>query len=235
MKGKASDLALLKKSQIIFTLQVGLFKDKSEFPRDNNKTIKVKANEYWNYELIDNKFDFLIMYPSPPHPTEAPARAYSKILEAQKTTSLAIKKGDSVVEIGSAPGGISYYLLNLGTSLTAIDPAEMDPSLNLNYSKNFNHLKMSIFDVERKHLPHKVDWVISDLNLNGDLNVNQSIKVIRYYPELKGAFLTIKIPNPEDIKKINDWKKLFSRKFQIEVMNLPAHKKEIGFVLKKIN
>lgn len=233
MKGTKADFDNFHKIQIIYALRIGLFNNKSETPTESLASVSVKESEFWNYEIIKTKFDFLDHYPSPPHPPEAPARAYSKILEAQELTSLSIKNGHSVVEIGSAPGGISYYLLNHEVSLTAIDPAEMDEDLTDKYPNTFKHLKMSIFDIERSHLPKNIDWVVSDLNLNGDLNVNQSFKVMNYYPKLKGAFLTLKTPNPNDLEKINDWKKVFIKKYRVEVMNLPSHKKEIGFVLRK--
>ena len=153
--------------------------------------------------------------------------------EAHEIFRLDIKPSDSIIEIGSAPGGISYYLLELGVKLTSIDPAVMDPHLLEQYAKNFTHLKESIFDIQSQHLPSYCDWVISDLNLDGDLNINQSGKIIKMFPNLKGAFLTVKTPRSEDIKRISKWTIGFKQRFKVNIINLPSHRKEIGIILQR--
>ena len=233
MKGSSLDKAKIARKKIIYALRVGIFKSKSEVPASDLEFIKLKENEFWNYKILNRCFDFLPLYPSPAHPVEAPARAYSKIHEANDLFELNLCANDIVVEIGSAPGGITYFLLHLGARVVAIDPAEMDKSLEKMFSSQFSHIKKSIFDVNREELPKNTSWVISDLNLHGDLNTAQSARIMKMFAKLKGAFLTIKTPNPSDYKKIIAWKQVFTKNFHVEVINLPAHKKEIGFILKK--
>jgi len=231
MKGLESDLKKLQKTKLIYALRSGHFISKNETPLEEFQNIKVGPNQFWSYEMIKNSYDFLD-YKLPDLPPEIPARAYHKVSEAQSIMELGIEPGDNVVEIGSAPGGISYYLLDMDVNLTAIDPAKMDSDLLEKYPQKLTHLQNSIFDIEKRHLPRNIDWIISDLNLDGDLNINQSLKIMDFYPKLKGAFLTIKTPKPSDCRRIKGWEAFFRGKYSIRVCNLPSHKKEIGFILK---
>lgn len=233
MKGPTSVKTKIVKKEIIFALRVGIFQSKTETPDSTLESIEVSKNSFWNYKKLTSCVDFLPFYPSKVHPPQAPARAYSKILEATELFDLNIVPSDTIIEIGSAPGGISYFLLELGAKVIAIDPAKMHPTLFENYPSKLTHDKRSIFDIEEEDLPRNFQWVISDLNLTGGLNVSQSCRIMDFCPKLKGAFLTIKTPDPENIKNFENWKQLFTKKFRVQVVNLPSHKKEIGFILKR--
>ena len=233
MKGSKKDVTLLRKSPIIYALRVGVFKDKTDSPRKDYQSEKVGENQYWNYLLIDEAYDFYSHYPTPPHPQEAPARAYHKIKEAHELFGLNIIPKQNVIEIGSAPGGITYYLLNLGVTVTSIDPAKMDQKLFDSFPQSFKHVRKSVFDVVKEELPREIDWVISDLNLEGDLNINQSMRIFKFYPKIKGAFLTIKTPKAQDMNKIDSWLKKIPINFKVKICNLPSHKKELGLIITK--
>lgn len=219
MKGPANYEKVLKKNPILFAKRMGKFLKKSSEPK--NFSILVKEGEYWLFDNISTPIDtFELNIKEKPH--KAPARAWHKIDEACDLFDWEIKKGESVIEIGSAPGGISYFVLEKRADLVCIDPAEMDRNL-----KPFKHIKQSVFDVKKHQLPRKCDWLISDLNLNGDLNLSQCKRIVDYYPQIKGGFITIKTPQPEDLKNIEKWKSLF-KKFHVHFFHLPSHKSEIG-------
>jgi hypothetical protein len=231
MKGDESIFETLKKMDIIFATRIGIFKAKvSEKPEISSTSVQVSESQWWCYEKLNNHQDTFDYVPSE-LPAMAPARAYFKIKEAHEIFKLNIKSSDSIIEIGSAPGGISYYLLELGVKLISIDPALMEPHLLEQYADRFTHLKESIFDIQSQHLPRTCDWFISDLNLDGDLNINQSAKIIKMYPKIKGAFITIKTPRSEDINRISKWTIGFKQKFKVNIINLPSHRREIGLVL----
>lgn len=233
MKGPSAEKARIVKKEVIFALRVGIFKSKTSTPDENYQSIEVTASEHWNYQKINSCVDFLDLYPSPPHPEKAPARAYSKMREAHELFNLDFMPNENVVEIGSAPGGISYYLLTCGLKVVAIDPAKMDPNLEINFPKTFSHIKKSIFDVIQSELPKGFEWLVSDLNLPGDLNALQCSRIINMSSKVKGGFITLKTPLPQDIDKIESWKQFFVKYFHVQMVNLPAHKKEIGFILKR--
>ena len=219
MKGPANYERNLKKKPILFTRRMGVFLDKSSQPEDF--CILVKEGEYWNYEKIETSIDTFDLKVKD-KPENAPARAWHKIDEVCELFNWQICSGDNVIEIGSAPGGISYFVLEKGANLVCIDPAEMDAKL-----KKIKHIKQSIFEVKKNQLPKKCDWLISDLNLNGDLNISQCKRIADYYPQIKGGFITIKTPNLEDLKNFDHWSGIF-KKFQVQLFHLPSHKSEIG-------
>lgn len=232
MKGPKGLSPKLKKDPIIFSTRQAIFIDKSK--EQNQRLLSVKVGkEFWHYKVIEggvDTFDFkeeLVDF-------KVPARAYYKMQQAHKIFNLDINTDETVIEIGSAPGGISFYLLNLGCNVVCIDPAIMDQELLEKYQSKIKHIKKSIFDIIESELPKKCSWVISDLNLNGDLNINQSLKIIDLYPELKGAFLTIKTPSKEDIQSFSNWVRKL-KKFSFKFVHLPAHKREIGVILKTKN
>lgn len=227
MKGPENYSEKLKKVPVIYAKRMGLFLEKKD--ELVSSSIEVRPGEFWHYEIIPSKIDTYSL-PIIDKPELAPARAWHKMQEAHSLFQLNIVKDQTVVEIGSAPGGISFYLLNIGVNLIAIDPAKMDFSLKKNYPELLTHLRKSVFDVDRRHLPKNVDWLISDLNLMGDLNLSQCRRLVDYYSNFKGGFFTIKTPEPRDVKHFENWKKLFID-FNVTLFHLPSHRREIGMVI----
>jgi 23S rRNA (cytidine2498-2'-O)-methyltransferase len=107
-------------------------------------------------------------------PLESPSRAWLKMVQALAFAGLETKgthplRGKVAVELGSAPGGASYALLQRGMRVMGIDPGAMDPRV-LNYrtpqgGTPFKHLQMPAGEVEPHLLPPQADLLISDLNL----------------------------------------------------------------------
>jgi len=59
----------------------------------------------------------------------APSRAYHKIREACRLTGVEPTRGQTVLDLGAAPGGASLFFLERGLSVVAVDPAVMDPAV----------------------------------------------------------------------------------------------------------
>lgn len=223
MKGADNYSNQLIRNPLIFARRMALFIDKQSSPSEYS--IALKDNEFWNYKIINSKCDTFDLKEIE-KPDEAPSRAWHKIQQACEFFHWEIQKGETVIEVGSAPGGISYYLLEKGAKLFAIDPAQMD-----NKFQNFTHIQKSIFDVDRRDLPKHCDWLVSDLNLSGDLNVAQCKRISEYYPKLKGGFITIKTPKDFDVKHMRKWESEFNR-FKTTIIHLPSHRREIGLFFK---
>ncbi len=233
MKGPSGFEEKLKKNPIIFAKRQALFLSKEQTEPTNSSFIRVSENQFWLYQTIETPIDTYDLQ-SVELPKEAPARAYLKIQEAHSLFNLDFKNGQIAVEIGSAPGGISYYLLKQGMKLYCIDPAKMEPALAQNFPTNFRHIMRSVFDVDRRDLYKDCNWLISDLNLEGRLNIEQSKRIMDYYPELQGAFLTIKTPKISDLNKIPLWIKFFEPDYEVTAFHLPSHRREIGFMIKPL-
>ena len=125
-------------------------------------------------------------------PSEAPSRAYLKLEEGLAWSGAPIRKGDTAVEIGSAPGGASYALLKRGVSVTGVDPGKMD-SVVLKMP-GYRHIEKPVFYVERKELPSKVDWLLCDMNVDPKVAITSSDRLMRELRDsLLGLLLTVKL------------------------------------------
>jgi hypothetical protein len=77
-------------------------------------------------------------------PAEAPSRAYMKIEEAIATLGIPMLAGETAVEIGSAPGGAAFALLERGLKVCGVDPcfpADRSHAPIVLKSKNFTEVR----------------------------------------------------------------------------------------------
>jgi 23S rRNA (cytidine2498-2'-O)-methyltransferase len=137
-------------------------------------------------------------------PDAAPSRAYLKLEEAITWAKAPIYPGDIAVEVGSAPGGASYALLQRGVKVVGVDPAEMDPIVLS--SPNFIHLKQPIDTVRRKDLPDSIQWILLDMNVQPRVSLSSIERMLKpgvvgslgpILGSLLGVILTV---------KLNEWK-----------------------------
>jgi 23S rRNA (cytidine2498-2'-O)-methyltransferase len=140
-------------------------------------------------------------------PPEAPSRAYLKLEEALRWSGAPIRSGDLAVEIGSAPGGASYALLQRGVDVIGIDPGAMDPVV-LNYPgpARFEHEARSVTTVRREELPRSVQWLLVDMNTGPDTAIYPVERLaVRMSDSLLGVVLTLKLNEWSFSKHIPNW------------------------------
>lgn len=128
-------------------------------------------------------------------PPEAPSRAWLKIEEALAWSGLPLRAGETAVEIGSAPGGASWSLVQRGLTVIGVDPGEMDRRVLT--AARFFHLKLSLAELRREQLPARVDWLLLDVNLAPQValhGVRRIVSTLR--SSLRGVVFTL---------KLNDW------------------------------
>ncbi len=147
------------------------------------------------------------------HP-EAPSRAYLKIEEALLWSKAPLQRDDTAVELGSAPGGAAFSLLNRGLHVVGIDPAEMDPIIKKKFQNQFQHIQRPIADVFREDLPESVQWLLLDMNIAPQFSLFAVDKlVVRMKDSLLGVLLTL---------KLNQWK------MASEIPQMLEHVREMG-------
>ncbi|HEY3965219.1 MAG TPA: SAM-dependent methyltransferase [Planctomycetaceae bacterium] len=124
-------------------------------------------------------------------PEHAVSRAWLKMQEAVLWSEFPIQPGEKCVEIGSAPGGASQYLLSQGLHVTGVDPAMMDPAVLAD--KNFRHNRKRSKEVPR-HEFVGVDWLTCDVNLPPNYTLD-AVKAIVGHPGVRfqGMLLTLKL------------------------------------------
>lgn len=92
--------------------------------------------------------------------TGPPSRAYLKLWEAFTLSRIWPRPGERVLDLGSAPGGWTWVLAQLGADVLSVDKAPLDPKVaNL---PNVEYRRQSAFALD----PHAVGdarWLLSDV------------------------------------------------------------------------
>jgi len=124
-------------------------------------------------------------------PSQAVSRAWLKMNEALAWSEFRPKKGERCIEIGSAPGGASQFLLAQGLEVTGIDPANMDSVVLAD--PHFRHIRKRSKDVPRREFVG-TNWLTCDVNLPPNYTLD-AVKAVVGYPgvKLKGMLLTMKL------------------------------------------
>jgi 23S rRNA (cytidine2498-2'-O)-methyltransferase len=91
-------------------------------------------------------------------PDAAPSRAAMKLTEAFLWLDRAPDAGEQCVDLGAAPGGWSWVLLERHARVTAVDPALMARSLK--GKRGLIHVRADAFKFEPRE---PVDWLFSDM------------------------------------------------------------------------
>lgn len=130
-----------------------------------------------------------------PLPDDALSRAYQKTAEAIAWSRFPLSTGETVVELGSAPGGSSQFLLERGLVVAGVDPAEMDASLSAH--PNFLHIRRRVSEVKRREF-RAFRWLTADLNVAPRTTLDAVAEIVAYPGvRLRGCLLTLKLLDPE--------------------------------------
>ena len=194
--------------------------------------INVDKEKYWLGLHIQSKLSNQSAggFPQIELPEEAPSRAYSKIAEIIKSYNLPILETDTILDIGCAPGGSSYYFLKNGHEVVGIDPGEMDKVCK--DFKSFKHLQLPVQKVTSREIRKSIDWIVLDLNLKAGLSLKEGIRLAKEYPNLKGLAYTVKMPTSDLSIRIEEFVYKFKPlKFKnLFVTQVPSHKKEFAII-----
>lgn len=90
-----------------------------------------------------------------------PNRAYLKLWEAIILVGKTPQPGDTAMDLGASPGGWTYVMQSLGTTVTAVDKALLDPKISNLPRVHF--LQQSAFALDPATLDQTYDWVLSDI------------------------------------------------------------------------
>ena len=195
--------------------------------------VQVKPDEFWIG--VHTKDQRCATFPnSDPKiflPEKSPSRAYLKLAEAQHLFNISITENQKWLELGSAPGGASYFLLSNKAMVWGNDPAEMSPLCLLN--KKFTHIKKPVQHIKPEEIPSDIEWVSVDLNLNPKQSLAEVFRISKDFRFLRGILVTVKIVNLDHVEYIRDninWAS--DRGFDyIIATQLPSHKREYLLVL----
>jgi 23S rRNA (cytidine2498-2'-O)-methyltransferase len=144
-------------------------------------------------------------------PAAAPSRAYLKLEEALQLAKAPIESGDVAVEVGCAPGGAAYALLERGLTVYGVDRAACAPIVMS--SARFVAVRKSMDALKAEDLPPDVHWLLFDINAGAFRSVPAAEKLVRRYrSSLLGLVLTLKLARwskareiPGIVKEIRSW------------------------------
>jgi len=172
-----------------------------------------------------------------PIPAAAPSRAWAKIEEAIRWSGLVPAPGERAVELGSAPGGASFALLERGLEVHGVDPGAMAPVVLAylgRHRNRFIHHAMPAAEVDRRAIPRPIQWLASDINL-------APMVALRYVERfvalargtLRGAFITLKLNDDGVFEALPRLASRIERLGAREVRytQLPSHRSEIVAML----
>jgi 23S rRNA (cytidine2498-2'-O)-methyltransferase len=146
-----------------------------------------------------------------PVPDDVPSRAYAKLEEALAWSRMPLAVGDTVVEIGSSPGGAAMSLLRHGAHVIGIDPSRMDPRV-LGWRGehgSFRHLGILAERVRTRDLPSVVDGLVLDANVAPHRALVALRQLVSLRTEtIRGLLLTLKM---NDAQVVDDLPVLFAQ------------------------
>ena len=173
--------------------------------------------------------------PYVPPVDQAPSRAYCKLEEALHWADLSPRPGEIAVELGAAPGGASFALLERGLDVHGIDPGPMAPNVLGYYgphNNRFVHHRAPADDVDRRSLPPRFHWLLMDVNLAPMIALGHAERYVAFAQGLRGAILTLKLDDgvfaalPRLLERV---RKLGAA--SLRVTQLPSHRHEIVAIL----
>jgi 23S rRNA (cytidine2498-2'-O)-methyltransferase len=174
--------------------------------------IVIEPTEWWlGYHVATAMH---LTWPGGIYPLEQPqhavSRAYLKMSEAIAWSQLPIEAGQTIAEIGCAPGGASQALLDRGLLVLGIDPAEVEPIVQAH--PKFVHMRKRGHEVRRREF-RKVRWLAADMNVAPQYTLD-TVEAIVTHPEveIRGLLLTLKLLDwslsaeiPNYLDRIRSW------------------------------
>ncbi len=146
-----------------------------------------------------------------------PSRAYLKLWEALTRTGRWPMPGETCLDLGAAPGGWTWAAAELGTTVTAIDKAPIDPRVLAMPGVSFR--AESAFALP----PEPVDWLLSDVIAYPD----RLLPLVQRWTETaRNIVCTIKLQGDTD----HDAADAFAAIPGGRVMHLFHNKHELTFV-----
>lgn len=144
-------------------------------------------------------------------PEGVPSRAWLKLEEAIRFFDLRFTPRDVVVELGCAPGGVIFALLQRGLSVIGVDPARLAPMVltaAVPAVPDPSHPAPWVFHcrkpaalVSKRDLAMRATWFMSDMNQSPDVAIKECGRFIKMCPAIRSALITLKLT---DLSQITD-------------------------------
>ncbi|MGL5000412.1 MAG: SAM-dependent methyltransferase [Cetobacterium sp.] len=191
--------------------------------------VEVKEGEFWIGMRTAHPYSWKMagVNPKVVLPEASPSRAYLKMTEALLWTDYKFRGEETVLELGSAPGGTSYSLLEKGFKVFGVDNAIMNESILNN--PMFKHLKEPMQKIQDADIPRPCHILVSDVNVLPSLSLSQVKRFMDMRPGIHTVFYTLeigsKISIAEVLKSIDSFKRFGFK--EVRATQLPSNKSEV--------
>jgi 23S rRNA (cytidine2498-2'-O)-methyltransferase len=146
--------------------------------------------------------------------TDPPSRAYLKLWEFFTLTGNRPQPGETVIDLGSSPGGWTWVLDQLGCQVISVDKAPLAEPLKL--SQRVQYVSESAFALP----PRKIDWLFSDVICYPE----RLLELVRKWQGFAKHFVcTVKFQGPTNFAVIEEFLMIPGAKIQ----HLHANKHEL--------
>lgn len=158
------------------------------------------------------------------------SRAAFKLLEAERTFGIPLDGFVNALDLGAAPGGWSSVLLERGVKVTAVDPAEMHPSLEGH--PRLRHLRNNA--AELSFAPGSFDLLVCDMSWDPH-------HTCRIVSELASALtaggkgiITLKLMYKKPLQTIADLTEEYSQAFDVlRIKQLFHNREEVTLLVRR--
>jgi len=150
------------------------------------------------------------------------SRAAFKLLEAERAFNLPLDRFSNALDLGAAPGGWTSVLLERGLKVTAVDPAEMDPSLELH--PRLRHLRQNAADVS--FAPGSFDLLVCDMSWDPHHTCRIVSELASVLSAGGSGIITLKLMYRKPFQSINDLMEDYSYNFDIRKVKQLFHNRE---------
>lgn len=163
---------------------------------------------YVGYSQPNNSSPWPMGIPRLRFPKDAPSRSTLKLEEAfhyyldEQTQRDWLREGLTAVDLGAAPGGWTWQLVNKGLQVTAIDNGPMDKTLM--QSGQVEHLRVDGF----KYRPErKVTWLVCDM-IESPARVASTIASWLADGDAERAIFNLKLPMKKRFEELQHCQEL---------------------------
>lgn len=201
--------------------------------------IRVGDEEYVLGVRQQVRGDFAPFEGSTPIPTHerAPSLAYYKVGEAFKRFRPLVGHEEVFLDIGCAPGGSSYYLLNKGFRVIGVDPEPIKPEVNEDFPEGFLPLNTTYSNLKIKHLKGlpPVNWIILDVDMPPLEALEGVLKLADKLEECVGIIFMVKLDYDFSIQQVREIEELARDHEFVDIRKsiLPSHDREFCLFLTK--
>jgi 23S rRNA (cytidine2498-2'-O)-methyltransferase len=161
-------------------------------------------------------------YPFTEDKKNPPSRAYLKLWEALSLWDKTPAPGDITLDLGAAPGGWTYVMQTLGTTVIAVDKAPLDPDIAR--LVNITELKQSAFALDPQTFSPSVDWLLCDVACYPQRTF-ELINLWMAAGKAKNFIFTIKLQGDKDLESLQPFMAIPNAR----VIHLFQNKHEVTF------